>query len=89
MHSWFPENISTFGGELDAVFYLIYYIVGFWFLLTAGAIFYVRRNRDGLRPLGTPRPKEPFLFALTLGLLLAAVVAIYGVGEPLRVYDKL
>jgi cytochrome c oxidase subunit 2 len=40
MLSWFPENISTFGGDIDHVFALIYYIVGFWFLLTQGALFY-------------------------------------------------
>jgi len=41
MHGWFPENISTFGADVDGVFYLIYYIVGFWFLLTQVAIFYL------------------------------------------------
>ena len=40
MHGWFPENISTFGADIDHVFYLIYYIVGFWFLLAQGAILY-------------------------------------------------
>lgn len=52
MHSWFPENISTFGGDLDSVFYLIYYVVGFWFLLTEGAILYFIfrfRKRGGQR----------------------------------------
>ncbi len=37
---WFPKNISTFGGEIDHVFYLIFYIVGIGFLLGEGAIFY-------------------------------------------------
>jgi cytochrome c oxidase subunit 2 len=52
MQRWFPENISTFGADLDGVFYLIYYIVGFWFLLTVGAIFYFAirfRRRPGQR----------------------------------------
>lgn len=40
MLGWFPENISTFGGDIDGVFSLIYYIVGFWFLLTEAALFY-------------------------------------------------
>ncbi len=50
MLRWFPENISTFGGEIDSVFRFIYYIVGFWFLLTEGAIFYfLLRYRSGPR----------------------------------------
>ncbi len=40
MLRWFPENISTYGGNIDGVFSLIYYIVGFWFLLTEGALIY-------------------------------------------------
>lgn len=40
MQRWFPQNISTFGGDIDGVFSLIYYIVGFWFLLTEGALIY-------------------------------------------------
>jgi cytochrome c oxidase subunit 2 len=40
MSNWFPKNVSTFGGEIDSVFYLIFYIVGFWFLLTEGIILY-------------------------------------------------
>jgi len=52
MHGWFPENISTFGADVDGVFYLIYYIVGFWFLLTQAAIFYfvIRFRRRAGQP---------------------------------------
>lgn len=38
MLAWLPENISTFGGDLDDVFALIYYIVGIWFVLTQALI---------------------------------------------------
>jgi cytochrome c oxidase subunit 2 len=37
---WFPENISTYGADIDAVFWLIFYIVGFWFLLAEGLLFF-------------------------------------------------
>jgi cytochrome c oxidase subunit 2 len=50
MGRWFPESISTYGADIDGVFYLIYYIVGFWFILTLAAIgyFIVRyRRRPG------------------------------------------
>ncbi|MFQ5864782.1 MAG: cytochrome c oxidase subunit II [bacterium] len=40
MSDWFPKNISTFGGDIDSVFYLIFYIVGIGFLLGEGAIIY-------------------------------------------------
>ena len=43
---WFPENVSTFGGEIDSLFYLILYITGAWFLLTEGLIlFFLIRYR--------------------------------------------
>jgi cytochrome c oxidase subunit 2 len=54
MHGWFPENISTYGADVDRVFYLIYYIVSFWFVLTQVAIVYfiVRyRRRPGVPAL--------------------------------------
>ncbi len=50
--NWFPENVSTYGADIDALFYLIYYIVGFWFLLTEGALLYFvlrYRRRPGQR----------------------------------------
>lgn len=52
MLSWLPENVSTFGGEIDSIIALIYYVVLAWFILTLGAfllflLFY--RRRDGRR----------------------------------------
>ncbi|HUI26028.1 MAG TPA: cytochrome c oxidase subunit II [Candidatus Kryptonia bacterium] len=52
MLSWFPENISTFGGDIDSVFSMIYYIVGFWFILTQCVLLYFLfryRRRAGQR----------------------------------------
>jgi len=53
MLSWLPENASTFGGQIDQMFYLIYYITGFTFvlvnvLLIAFIILY-RDRGDGRR----------------------------------------
>lgn len=50
--SWLPLNVSTFGGDIDGVFRLILYIVGFWFILTEGVLFFflVRyRRKPGRR----------------------------------------
>ncbi|MFQ5649287.1 MAG: cytochrome c oxidase subunit II [bacterium] len=52
MFDLFPQNISTFGGEIDSVFYLIFWIVGIGFLLGEGLIFYFLfryRRREGQR----------------------------------------
>ena len=52
MTSWLPENVSTFGGEIDSVFYLILYITTFWLVLTEGIIVFclIRyRRRNGQR----------------------------------------
>jgi cytochrome c oxidase subunit 2 len=52
MAGWFPENVSTFGGDVDGVFWLIYYITAVWFVLTEGLILYFifrYRRRPGQR----------------------------------------
>ena len=52
MMSWLPENVSTYGGSIDSLFYLIYYICGVVFvlvhvLLLAFIVLY--RGRPGRR----------------------------------------
>ncbi|MBI2090716.1 MAG: cytochrome c oxidase subunit II [Deltaproteobacteria bacterium] len=57
MLNWFPENISTFGGEIDSLFYLILYITGAWFIATEGLIvfFLIRfRRRQGSKAAYLP-----------------------------------
>lgn len=52
MSKWFPDNVSTFGGDIDSLFYLIFYITAVWFFLTQGLIlfFLIRyRRREGRR----------------------------------------
>lgn len=52
MFSWLPENASTYGGDIDAILYVIYYITGAWYFLTIGAIvlfLLVYRRREGRR----------------------------------------
>ncbi|HET8562335.1 MAG TPA: cytochrome c oxidase subunit II [Candidatus Binatia bacterium] len=52
MQKWFPENVSTFGADVDAVFWLIFYITAVWFVLTEGLILYFvlrYRRRPGQR----------------------------------------
>jgi cytochrome c oxidase subunit 2 len=52
MMSWLPENISTYGAEIDSLFYLIYYITGATFLLVTVlmvAFLVMYRHREGRR----------------------------------------
>ena len=37
---WLPENIASFGGEVDDLFYLIFAFVGFFFVLTETVLVY-------------------------------------------------
>lgn len=91
MHRWFPENISTFGGELDGVFYLIYYIVGFWFILSEAALIYFVfrfRRRDGQRARYV---RGESLRELTWILAPAAIVLVLDLGidaAGAHVWDK-
>lgn len=52
MFDWFPKNISTYGGDIDSVFWLIFYIVGIGFILGEAAILYFAiryRRKEGRR----------------------------------------
>jgi len=83
--SWFPQNVSTFGGDVDWVFKLIFYVVGFWFLLSEGALFYfiIRYRRkpgeaaffnrgDSKRELAWLLIPAAIVLALDLGIDAAA-----------------
>lgn len=49
---WFPDQASTYAAELDGVFYLIFWVVGVWFVLAEGALifFAIRYWRRPGRP---------------------------------------
>jgi cytochrome c oxidase subunit 2 len=50
--NWLPENISTYGGEIDSLLRLIFYITLPWFIVTIGALLafvLLFRRRDGKR----------------------------------------
>ncbi len=52
--SWLPENVSTYGGEVDFLFYLIYYITGAVFILVTVAMIaflVMYRQRPGRRAI--------------------------------------
>lgn len=41
MLSLFPEQASTISGEIDSLFMLITYLVGFWFVVAEAALFFL------------------------------------------------
>lgn len=52
MFKWLPENVSTYGAEIDYLFYVIYWITGVAFLLVAVAMIaflIMYRHREGRR----------------------------------------
>ena len=52
MFNSLPENISTFGADIDGIMYLIYAIVGIFFVFLEGYLFYAvirYRRRDGVK----------------------------------------
>lgn len=56
MMRWLPENVSTFGNEIDSLFYLIYYLTGGAFILVTVAMILfliVYRQREGRKAVYT------------------------------------
>jgi cytochrome c oxidase subunit 2 len=80
MLSWFPENVSTFGGDVDSVFSLIYYVVGFWFLLTEAVLLYfvIRYRRRAGRAATYSRGDRGSEMAWVL--IPAAIVLVLDLG---------
>jgi cytochrome c oxidase subunit II len=52
MLSWLPENVSTYGGEIDRLFYGIYYLTTITFFAVQGTLLvfvFLYRDRPGRR----------------------------------------
>jgi cytochrome c oxidase subunit 2 len=50
MLRWLPRDVSTFGAEVDRLFYIIYYLTGVVFILVAACLVYFLvkyRHREG------------------------------------------
>ena len=57
LNNLLPSNVSTFGGDIDHVFWLIFWIVGIWFVAAEGVLLYAiirHRKRAGVHALYLP-----------------------------------
>ena len=75
LSGWMPPNVSTFGGQIDHVIYLILYIVGFFFVLSEGLLIYfaISSRRKGPRQAHYNRGDTPRQMAW---ILVPAVVIL-------------
>lgn len=47
MLNWLPENVSTYGGDVDALFYIIYYLTAIvWLVVTATLVVFIIKYRQ-------------------------------------------
>jgi cytochrome c oxidase subunit 2 len=91
MSNWFPEIVSTYGGAIDQVFFLIFWIGLFWFVLAEGLIFYCifrYRRKDGRKASFIPgeRWKQLAWILIPAAIVLLLDLAIDFAGA--HAYDK-
>jgi cytochrome c oxidase subunit 2 len=81
MLDWLPECYSTYGGEIDFFFYVIYYITAGVFLLVAGALVYFLvkyRFREGRRAVyshGNLKLEWVWTVATSVAMFALAIVS--------------
>jgi len=79
MSGIFPESVSTFGGQIDSVFWLIFYIVGFFFIVAEFLLVYFAiRYRRGSRPAVYSRGEKMREAAWVL--VPALIVVMFDIG---------
>jgi cytochrome c oxidase subunit 2 len=83
MLRWLPENVATFGGDVDDIFWLIYVIVGVWFVLTYSVIIYALfRYRHSRQPRAVYiQGNTPAQYGWLLALGLVVLVLDIGIDE--------
>ncbi len=84
MFSWLPKNVSTFGGDIDSLLYLIYYVVSVWFVLTYGVIIYclIRFRYQPERKAQYIHGNTPRQYGWVLGL--GAIVLLLDISIDVR-----
>ena len=92
--AWLPESVSTYGGDVDGVIALIWYVTIAWFLLTFATIgvFLVRYRRREGRPAAYvkgDRLREALWLLVPLALVLVLDLWLDFRGAPVWAKVKL
>lgn len=83
MNGFLPENISTFGGDIDHVLWFITLVVGVWFLIAEGLLFFFSfkyRSRNGnqaAHSTGTSRKALAWILVPAVLVLLCDLIIDY------------
>ena len=87
MLGWLPENVSTYGAEMDSLLALILYIVGVWFVLAevvllGFVIVYRRRPRRKAAWVPGTSLKQLSWVLIPCIVILGLDLAIEAAGAP-------
>jgi len=76
MLPWLPENVSTYGGQIDSLFHLVFWITSITFVLVQGAliVFLVRYRKKPGRPATYTHGNNTLEIAWTIAPSLILVV---------------
>lgn len=85
--SWLPENVSSFGRDIDTILYTIFYITLAWFVVTMGAfvaflVLYRRRPGRAAAHIRGDRRREAAWIVLPLVLVLVLDLWLDFKGAP-------
>ncbi len=84
MLDWLPPNVSTYGGEIDYFFYVIYYITaGVFFLVAAAMIYFLVRYRFSADRKAHYYHGNATLEIVWTSATLIAMIALALVSKPL------
>ncbi len=87
----FPESASSFASDIDGLFWLITGIVGVWFLLAEGALFYFIfrfRRKDGVKAKYIAGENKKEKNWITYPHLLVIACDVILVGGSVMVWNK-
>jgi len=90
MFHWFPENVSTFGAEMDFMFMIILAITGAIFLLVEAALIYFvikYRHREGRQAVYVHGNTKLEIIWTAIPFAIVVVIAMMSMGPWMRVRD--
>lgn len=90
MTHWFPDAISTYGGEIDRLFYIILAITGVIFAVVQGALLYFvyrYRHREGRTAYHIHGNLRAEAIWTLIPFIIVVVIAGISIGPWLRIRD--